>query len=371
VARHGGDEFAVVLRATGDEEDPAGLGRRLLQAFTQSISVDGRELSLGISVGAAVFPDHARCADSLLSAADAAVFHAKASGRGRLAIFTPPLLEAASTRFRIEQGLRQAIQRDELELVYQPEVCARTLRVNTMEALLRWRRADGTLAPPGEFLAVAEETGLICDLGHWVLRRAIETAASWRRDGREGFKVAINVSARQLLESGFVARVTALLAEAQLPASCIELELTENALQTGPETIEVLHALHAAGIAVALDDFGTGYSSLASLEQLPLSRVKLDRSLIASIHTSERSRAIVKSVAGLCRKLRLDVVAEGIEHGEQLALLLSEKAMHLQGYLISRPVGAEQVPALAARMPWHMATLGQAFGKPGALLASG
>jgi diguanylate cyclase (GGDEF)-like protein len=380
VARQGGDEFAVVLQLPRENMDPAGLGHRLLQAFTRSISVDDRELSLSISVGAAVYPEHAGCADTLLSAADAAVFHAKASGRGRLSVFSPLLLEAAAARFRIEQGLRRAIQCGELELLYQPEVSARTLRVNVLEALVRWRMPDGTLAPPGEFLAVAEETGLICDLGHWVLRRAIETAAQWRRDGDESLRVAVNVSARQLLEKGFVARVTDLLAEAGLPARCIELELTENALQTGPETIEVLRALHAAGIAVALDDFGTGYSSLASLERLPLSRVKLDRSLIAGIHTSERARAIMKSVSSLCRKLRFDVVAEGIEHGEQLARLLPEKAMHLQGFLIGKPVGAEQVPGLVMRMPWHMASLlghgrgtgptGQ-YDKSGALVASG
>jgi diguanylate cyclase (GGDEF)-like protein len=368
VARQGGDEFAVVQLVGPDEIDPAGLGQRLLHAFRHAIHVDDRELSLSISVGAAVYPDHAGCADSLLSAADAAVFHAKASGRGRLSVFSPLLLEAAATRFRIEHGLRCAIQRGELELVYQPEVSARTLRVSAVEALVRWRRPDGTLAPPGEFLAVAEETGLICDLGHWVLRSAIGTAACWRRAGHD-LVMAINVSARQLLESGFVDRVTELLAEAELPASCIELELTENALQTGPETIGILRALQAAGIAVALDDFGTGYSSLASLEQLPLSRVKLDRSLIAGIHTSERSRAIVKSVSALCRKLRFGVVAEGIEHGAQLAQLLPEKAMRLQGYLISRPIGAEQVPALLARMPAHMAAL---LGQPahGALAAS-
>jgi diguanylate cyclase (GGDEF)-like protein len=357
VARQGGDEFAVVLQLPREDVDPAGLGHRLLHAFTRSISVDDRELSLSISVGAAVFPDHAGCADTLLSAADAAVFHAKASGRGRLSVFSPLLLEAAAARFRIEQGLRRAIQCGELELVYQPEVSASTLRVNVLEALVRWRMPDGTLAPPAEFLAVAEETGLICDLGHWVLRRAIETAAAWRRDGGDELRVAINVSARQLLEKGFVARVTGLLAAADLPARCIEVELTENALQTGPDTIEVLRALHAAGIAVALDDFGTGYSSLASLEQLPLSRVKLDRSLIAGIHTSERARAIMKSVSSLCRKLRFDVVAEGIEHGGQLAQLLPEKAMHLQGFLIGKPVGAELVPGLVTRMPWHMASL--------------
>jgi EAL domain-containing protein (putative c-di-GMP-specific phosphodiesterase class I) len=347
----------VVLQVPHDDLDPAGLGRRLLHAFTHSIHVDDRELALSISVGAAVYPDHAGCADTLLSAADAAMFHAKANGRGRLSMFSPPLLEAASARFRTEQGLRRAIQHGELELLYQPEVSARTLRVSAVEALVRWRMPDGTLVPPGEFLAVAEETGLICDLGHWVLRRAIETAARWRRAGHLDLVMAINVSARQVLEAGFVGRVSALLAEADLPPGCIELELTENALQTGPQTIEVLRALQEAGIAVALDDFGTGYSSLASLEQLPLSRVKLDRSLIAGIHTSERARAIMKSVSSLCRKLRLDVVAEGIEHGEQLALLLPERAMHLQGFLISKPIHAEQVPALLARMPWHMAAL--------------
>ena len=203
------------------------------------------------------------------------------------------------------------------------------------------------MASPNEFLAVAEESGLIIDISDWVLRSAIEAAADWHHGAWPQARVAINVSPRQLLDSRFVDRVWALLQEFDLPARCIEIELTETVLQTGSATIEALRRVHSLGIDVALDDFGTGYSSLASLEQLPLSRIKLDRSLIASIDTSSRSAAIALAIIGLCRSLSLEVTAEGVERPEQLALLLAHRSMFLQGYLLCRPVAdTEIVPLL-------------------------
>jgi EAL domain-containing protein (putative c-di-GMP-specific phosphodiesterase class I) len=293
----------------------------------------------------------------LLSAADVALFHAKASGRKQLGLFSPALLQAASERFRIEQGLRRAIDGGEFELFFQPEVAFATFTTNVLEALLRWRTSRGTYVAPGEFLAVAEQSGLILEIGDWVLTRAIQRTGAWSRAGRTDVRVAINVSARQLLQPGFVTRVKELLEAERLPASCIELELTENVLQTDSATVGVLRTLRSEGIAVALDDFGTGYSSLASLEQLPLTRVKLDRSLIAGIHTSSRSLSIAQSIIDLCRKLGLEITAEGVEYREQLSLLIPERTVHIQGFLVSRPVPEAEVPRLIEGLPARMRAL--------------
>ncbi len=356
-ARLGGDEFTIVFEGVVNSEAITRIGWDLIQAFQQPVVVDGRDLMVSISVGAGLYPDHGRDAEALLRAADAALFHAKALGRSQLSVFSPALFEAASAKFSIEQGLRHALERGEFELVFQPEVNARTLNTGIVEALLRWRLPDGRRASPSEFLAIAEESGLILEISDWVLRSSIETAAGWHHGEWPEARVAINLSSRQLLDARFVGHVLGLLREHRLPAHCIEIELTENVLQTGTSTIEVLRQLRGHGVAIALDDFGTGYSSLASLEQLPLSRVKLDRTLIASIHTSARSAAITRALVGLCHSIGLEVTAEGIESPDQLALLTDLTPIHLQGYLLARPVPAERLLPVITALPNHVASL--------------
>jgi diguanylate cyclase (GGDEF)-like protein len=356
-ARQGGDEFTVVCRVTRAMPEVLEAAELILRAFQEPLTIDGRELSVSLSIGIASYPQHADDADALLRAADAALFRAKALGRHRLCVFSPDLLDAAAARFRTEQGLRQAIESGEFELAFQPEVDARTLEVPLVEALLRWRLPDGRLAGPDDFLAVAEDSGLIVEISDWVLRSAMAAAAEWNHEEGPGLRVAINVSPRQVVSSGFVDRVRGLLQENRLPARCIEFELTEDVLQTGAATIETLHALRELGIGIALDDFGAGYSSLASLEQLPLTRVKLDRSLIARIDQGGRSLAIAQTIIGLCSSLGLEITAEGIERAEQLQPLLAAPAMFLQGYLIARPVPARQLRSEIARLPGRMRAL--------------
>ncbi len=272
-------------------------------------------------------------------------------------MFSPELLANAALKFRIEQGLRHAAERGEFELMFQPEVSFDVLGTKVVEALLRWRLPDGSHVPPAEFLAIAEESGLIMTISDWVLKSAVEAAAKWHHGPWPDVRVAINVSARQLLDSQFVDRVWHMLRQHKLPARCIEIELTENVLQTGPATIETLRRLREIGIAIALDDFGTGYSSLASLEQLPLTRVKLDRSLIASIDKTSRALAITRAIIGLCRSLGLDVTAEGVERPEQLALLIDHPSLCLQGYLISMPLAEENVAEVVNGMADHLQSL--------------
>jgi diguanylate cyclase (GGDEF)-like protein len=356
-ARLGGDEFTVVCDDARNQDDVRRVGGELVRAFQRPISINGRDLAVSISVGASIYPDHGVDAESLLRAADAALFRAKALGRSQLAVFSPELLEAASNKFSTEQGLRRAMEHGDLELVFQPEIDATTFETALVEALLRWRLPDGRLASPGEFLGVAEESGLIMEMSDWVLRTAVETAAGWHHGAWPNARVAINLSSRQLLDNRFVDRVTELLRQYELPPHCIEIELTENVLQTGQATVEVLRCLRACGIAIALDDFGTGYSSLASLEQLPLTRVKLDRALIASIHTSARSAAIARAIIGLCHSLGLEVTAEGIECTEQLALLLDQAPLYLQGYLLARPADSTHLLSTMESLPQHMESL--------------
>jgi EAL domain-containing protein (putative c-di-GMP-specific phosphodiesterase class I) len=266
-------------------------------------------------------------------------------------MFTAELRETATRKFTIEQGIRRALERDEFELLFQPEVDLETLEVGLVEALVRWRLPDGRLATPDEFLAVTEESGLIVELGNWVLRRAIETASHWHRGLWPDVKIAINVSARQLLDNRFAEGVRNLLREYRLPPHCIELELTESVLQTGAATIDSLRLLRSLGVAIALDDFGTGYSSFASLEQLPLSRIKLDRTLIAGIDTNARSAAIALALIQLCDDLQIEVTAEGVERESQFSCLAAHRELYLQGYLLSRPVASAEVLGINRLMP--------------------
>jgi len=350
-ARLGGDEFTVVQQGAVDAEEILAFGTSIVRAFDTPLQVDDREVIVSVSVGASVFPDHERDAEALLRAADAALFRAKALGRSQLATFTPELLVTASAKFAIEQRLRRAIQGDEFELFYQPLINTETFSVELVEALIRWRMPDGSYRSPDEFLAVAEESGLIVEISDWVLRTAICTAARWHRGAWPEARVAINVSPRQFLDYRFVSKLEALLKEFELPAHCVELELTESVLQTGSHTIKTLDQLRSFGVAIALDDFGTGYSSLASLQQLPLTRVKLDRSLIAGIDDSARSASIARATIALCRGLGLEVTAEGVERLEQLAMLMQNRAISLQGYLFSRPVSASNLLPLLERLP--------------------
>jgi diguanylate cyclase (GGDEF)-like protein len=338
IARLGGDEFTIVYEDVPSPAVVHEFGLRVSREFQKLLPVDDRELSVSVSLGASIFPVHESDADGLLRAADSALFRAKELGRSQLVVFTPELIASAASRFSIEQGLRRAIENSEFELAYQPEINLATGETEVLEALLRWRLPDGRVAKPGEFLAIAEQSGLITEINSWVLRTAVADASRWHQGGWPDVRVAVNISPRQLLDQSFVEIVLALLQEFALPAKCIELELTEMAFQTGPTTIATLRILQSHGFGIALDDFGTGYSSLTSLEQLPLSRIKLDRSLISGIDTSPRAAAIARAIIDLCGGLQLHVTAEGIERAEQFNWFLANRSIFLQGYLFSHAV---------------------------------
>jgi EAL domain-containing protein (putative c-di-GMP-specific phosphodiesterase class I) len=359
-ARLGGDEFTVVCEGVETLTEVERLSTSVLGEFQRSLPVHGRELRISASLGASLYPDHAADVHALLRAADAALFNAKEQGRNCWSLFMPQLLEAASERFKIEQSLRRAVEHGELELLYQPQVCFEALRTHTVEALLRWRQPDGRVAAPADFLDVAERTGLITDISDWTLRTAIRAAAGWQRGPWPDARVAVNLSSQQLLDGDFVERLRSVLEKHALPPQCLEIELTENVLQTGPATIAALHRLRKLGVSIALDDFGTGYSSLTSLEHLPLSRVKIDRSLIATLDSGGRSPPIVRSIVGLCHSLGLQVTAEGVERSSQLGLLLTDRGVQIQGFLVSRPLSETAIPAFLEQAHGRLQQLMQA-----------
>jgi diguanylate cyclase (GGDEF)-like protein len=343
IARLGGDEFTLVFDYSGDSDEVVQRAEALVAGFQRPLQIERREVSVGASCGVAMYPEHGRDAPTLLRAADAALFRAKELGRNRLCVHDPAMLVRASNRFRVEQALRRAIDGGQFVLHYQPVVCLGRERTVGVEALLRWARDDGQIIPAGEFIEIAEQTGLMLDLNEWILETAASACARWRREGWADARVAVNVSAQQFVTGNFLVELQDLLDRHALPPGAIELELTETMLQTGAITVDALNGLRLLGVDTALDDFGTGYSSLTSIEQLPLSRVKLDRSVIASVDSNPRSAAIVHSMIGLCRNLGLQVTVEGVERPAQLDFLAACGEVTVQGFLVMRPVEATSV----------------------------
>jgi diguanylate cyclase (GGDEF)-like protein len=355
-ARLGGDEFTLVRELTLDGDEIRAQTERLQTAFQRPLRADGHEVIVGLSVGAAVFPDHAQDAESLLRAADGALFKAKAMGRNQTCVSSPELVAQMTAQFKTEQALRRAIQCNELEVLFQPQVGLGSLEVTGVEALLRWKR-DGVYALPLDFLAVAEQSGLIADITEWVLRRSIESLAAWRQGPWPQARVAVNISAQQFIDRSFVNRLQGLLSSHDVPPSSLELELTETVLQSGSATAETLRELRELGVGIALDDFGAGYSSLASLEKLQLSRVKIDKSLIENVDYNSRSASIARSMIALCRSLNLRVTAEGVERPDQLRFLYQCEDLDVQGFLIARPLVGEQVVPVCEALPNAMSKL--------------
>jgi diguanylate cyclase (GGDEF)-like protein len=347
LARLGGDEFTMLLESVASAEQVEQYAAQLVTTLQQPLIVDGRAITTSASVGASLYPDHASDAEGLLRAADVALFRAKECGRNRVALYSPELYDAAAQRFRLEQSLRRAVESGEMQLVYQPLIALHSFEPSHVEALLRWRRPDGRQASAQEFISVAERTGLIHELTDWILHTAAAAAAGWRRQGWPHASVGVNMSAPQLFEGNFVEHVARTLEVTGLPPSALELEITETVFQTGSATIESLRRLRELGVMIALDDFGIGYSSLTSLEQLPITRVKLDRLLVSAVDSNPRSAAIVRSIVALCHGLGLQVVAEGVERRTQLEFLAHCGPIGVQGFLLAQPVEAAAVAAEA------------------------
>ena len=342
VARLGGDEFAVLLPEVTSVEDVAAVATKLRAALEAPFMLDGLEVTVDASVGAALYPDHGTTAGDMLQFADIAMYAAKARQTG-FAVFDPGQEQDAPRRLNLISDLRHAIDHGQLLLHYQPKVDTHTRRVLGVEALVRWQHPKHGLIPPLDFIPLAESTGLIAPLTHFVLDGALRQCQAWRQAGHH-LTVSVNVSTRRLLDAAFPDEVAELLARWQIPAGMLELEITESAIIADPvHALQVLEQLNAQGVQLSIDDFGTGYSSMAYLKILPVHELKVDRSFVSHMTTNNRDAVIVRSTVELGRNLGLRVVAEGVEDGDTCQALDAVGCDAIQGYYISRPVTAEHL----------------------------
>jgi diguanylate cyclase (GGDEF)-like protein/PAS domain S-box-containing protein len=340
LSRVGGDEFVVTLLMRDDPENAAKVSRRILARLAEPLDLDGREIAVTASIGIAVFPTDAGDVDTLMRQADAAMYHAKSSGRNRYQFYTPALGEAAERALSVQSGLKRGLDEEAFVLEYQPQIDVRSGRALVLEALVRWNAPGRGLVGPGEFVAIAEETGLIQALGAWVLRRACQDCRAWQADGFPGMGVAVNLSPMQLRRPEIVGTIARTLEETGLAARHLELELTESALLEHTATVaQNLEQLHAMGVRLALDDFGTGYASLAYLKRVRFDTLKIDRAFIRDISVDAGDRAIVSAVVAIGRTFGLRVIAEGVENAEQERLVRSEGCDAMQGFWLGRPAG--------------------------------
>ncbi len=339
VARLGGDEFAILLPNT-DIVEADRFAERLLEVLRQPCTVEGLQLSTQASIGVALAPRDGNDVDDLVNHADLALYAVKASGRNGCCVYTPDLAESSRRRVRVEMALRSAIDRRELRLVFQPQLRFSDWTLAGCEALLRWEHPELGSVSPVEFIPVAEDAGLMPAIGDWVLTEACRQAATWSQP----LVVSVNVSPRQALGTGFVDRVQAALDAVRLPASRLELEITESVfLDESPATLGALRQLRNRGVRIALDDFGTGYSALSYLRAFPFDTLKIDRSFIRELATRGEARAIVKMILGLAHTLGMQTVAEGVEEPVQAQMLRRHGCHVLQGFLLSRPIPADEL----------------------------
>jgi diguanylate cyclase (GGDEF)-like protein/PAS domain S-box-containing protein len=347
VSRQGGDEFVILLSEIAFPEDAARSARKLLLSLTAPHSIGGQDLRIDASIGISVYPEDGEDAETLIKNADMAMYHAKERGRNNFQFFKPEMNLKAVERQSLEGSLRCALERDEFLLHYQPKVNLITGEITGVEALIRWQRTDRRLVPPSEFVPIAEDCGLIVQIGRWVLRETCRQAREWQEAGLPFKRVSVNVSAAEFRDKDFVEGVRTILLETGLEAQYLDLELTERVLMEDVEsTGEVLRELKTMGVHLAVDDFGTGYSSLSYLQQFPIDVLKIDQSFVHRITSDSRDSAIVSSIIDMGRNLKQRVIAEGVETREQLAFLQAQHCAEGQGYLFSKPLAAAQFAQL-------------------------
>ncbi|WP_151635902.1 two-component system response regulator [Noviherbaspirillum aerium] len=347
LARLGGDEFVLLLPGLHDVQKAAAAARLVLDQLRVPYLIDGHELHSGGSIGISVYPDDGNDVDALLRAADTAMYSAKEKGRNTYRFYTASLRIAAEKRLALESGLRQALARKEFLLYYQPKVDLNTGRIFAAEALLRWSKSDGAIVSCGEFVDIAEESGLILPIGEWALRTACQQLKRWHDTEFPELQVSVNLSARQFYQAGFQDVVAGILKETGLPPAVLELEITESMLmQPGEENLQTLAQLKAMGVQLSVDDFGVGYSSLAYLRRFPVSVLKIDRSFVNGVGENHNDAEIVSAIIAMARSLRLKVVAEDVEHAHQAAFLKEQGCDAAQGFYYSKPVPAEDFAAM-------------------------
>jgi diguanylate cyclase (GGDEF)-like protein/PAS domain S-box-containing protein len=353
VSRAGSDEFVVLLSGVKHARSAALMAKKILLMFRTPHRIEQHDLHFTVSIGIAMYPDDGMEAESLEKNADFAMYHAKESGRNNYQFFKPDMNLRALERQLLENGLRRALERQELVLHYQPEVNLQGNAIVGVEALVRWQHPQHGLVSPAQFLPVAEERGFIVPIGRWILREACSQARAWHDAGVTPIRVAVNISAVELRDREFVAGVRSILMETGVDPTSVELELTETfLLQDSKSTTAVLHALKGLGVGLALDDFGTGYSSLSHLRRFPIDSLKIDQSFVRNIATDADDASIVSAVISMGKSLQMRVVAEGVETRAQLAFLQQQSCPAGQGYYFSHPVASPEIGQLFARGVW-------------------
>jgi diguanylate cyclase (GGDEF)-like protein/PAS domain S-box-containing protein len=350
VARVGGDEFTIVLQELATRDDAAVVAEKVLHTIAEPVEILGNRLYVTTSIGITLFPDDGNDAETLLKNADNAMYRAKAEGRNTYQMSTQELNRSTHERMTLENGLHLAMERQEFEIFYQPQVDIRSMKIVGMEALLRWRHPERGLVTPAGFMEVAEDRGFIVVIGDWVLRTACREARRFRDRGFPEFRVAVNISPRQFRDQTLISTVESALAESGLNPRCLEIEITESVAMENVElTLTLLTRLRQIGVAIAIDDFGTGHSSLNYLKRFPIDALKIDRAFVEDLPDRFEDAAIVRAVIQLAHGLNLRVVAEGVETAEQLAFLRAHGCHEVQGYYFSYPLPAAEFAELFDR----------------------
>lgn len=348
VARLGGDEFTIILHEIGRSEDSALIAEKVINTTRQPVCLGGEDISVSTSIGISIYPDDSDNSDGLVKAADAAMYHAKNSGRSNFQFYTFDLTSRALEHLALENGLRQALEKNEFVLHYQPQVEMCSERISGVEALIRWQHPERGLLMPTSFMKVANETGLIDPMSEWVLRTACSDLVQWRLRGLPPTRIAVNISGRQLMHEPSIRRIVTFLDEIDpQPGSLgLDLEVTEASIEFAERAMEIMRQLKERGVMLAIDDFGTGHSSLSRLKELPVDTLKIDRSFIQNIANDPDDRVIASTIIAMAHSLGLRVVAEGVEAEDQLSVLRALDCDEIQGFYYSKPIPAEQMVLL-------------------------
>ncbi len=344
LSRLGGDEFTILLTRLAEEEHAGRVAQRILDLLSQPTRIGDQEVYISGSIGITLYPSDGEDVDMLLRNADVAMYHAKESGRNSFQFFSAQLNQRTMEKLSIETDLKKALERNELLLYYQPQIDLQAGKLAGVEALVRWRHPRLGMVPPSMFIPIAEETGLIVDIGQWVLVEACRQAVQWRQAGFAPLRMGVNISSLQFKQQSLAALVRKVLQITGLAPGCLELELTESAIMQNVSLVnDTLIELKELGVNLSVDDFGTGYSSMSYLKRFPLDTLKIDRSFVMDITTDANDAAIIKAIIALAKSLGLKTIAEGVETAEQLAFLQEQGCDEIQGFFISRPLPGREV----------------------------
>jgi diguanylate cyclase (GGDEF)-like protein len=354
LARFGGDEFTLLLpKITRGKEDVSSIAEKINDVLKDPFVIDNNELYVSASIGISIYPRDGTNMDLLIKHADIAMYHVKDTGKNNYKFYSDDMTTPYFQNLSLETGIHKALDNDEFHLMYQPQINLKTGEIVGVEALLRWDHPEHGMITPAEFVPFAEETGMIVEIGHWVLRNACAELRRWRDAGLPEIRMSINMSARQLAEKAIVKHISNILKDYGIPGHCLEIEITENTIMSDMDSvIQKLKALSKKGVFIAIDDFGTGYSSLSYLHKLPIHTLKIDRAFIKEVNMQHSGNSIINTIVAMARGLNLNVIAEGVETQQQLEYLQEIECSEAQGFLFGKPLPADVITQLLIQEPY-------------------